>query len=101
MSESKSSSGVSIGFFGALTIAFIVLKLCNVIDWSWWWVLAPTWIPVVIAIPLIIWIAYYEAKKEVLQEKIEAERKRSGRKGKFMQRLQEAIDANEQNKQRN
>ena len=26
-----------------LQIAFIVLKLCRVIDWSWWWVLAPTW----------------------------------------------------------
>lgn len=24
-----------------LTIAFIVLKLCNVIDWSWWWIIVP------------------------------------------------------------
>lgn len=34
------------GFPTLLTIAFIVLKLCNVITWSWWWVLAPLWIPV-------------------------------------------------------
>lgn len=34
----------SIGFCGLLTIAFIVLKLCNAISWSWWWVLAPLWI---------------------------------------------------------
>jgi len=27
----------------ALTIAFVVLKLCEVIDWSWWWVTAPLW----------------------------------------------------------
>lgn len=33
------------GFFGLLTIAFIVLKLTGVIDWSWLWVLAPLWIP--------------------------------------------------------
>lgn len=33
-----------ISFSGVLTIAFIVLKLCNVIDWSWWWVLCPIWI---------------------------------------------------------
>jgi hypothetical protein len=33
-----------------LTIAFIVLKLCNVITLSWWWVLAPLWIPPVIII---------------------------------------------------
>lgn len=25
-----------IGFVGLLTIALIVLKLCGVIDWSWW-----------------------------------------------------------------
>lgn len=30
-----------IGFTGLLTIVFIVLKLLNIINWSWWWVLAP------------------------------------------------------------
>lgn len=35
-------NGVS--FSGLLTITFIVLKLCNVINWSWVWVLAPLWI---------------------------------------------------------
>lgn len=29
-----------------LTVAFVVLKLCNVITWSWWWVLSPIWIPI-------------------------------------------------------
>ena len=29
-----------------LQAAFIVLKLLHVINWSWWWVLAPTWIPI-------------------------------------------------------
>lgn len=33
-----------ISFAGALTIVFIVLKLCNVIAWSWVWVLSPFWI---------------------------------------------------------
>ena len=27
----------------ALGILFIALKLTNVINWSWWWVLAPFW----------------------------------------------------------
>ena len=27
-----------------LTVLFIALKLCDVIDWSWWWVLSPIWI---------------------------------------------------------
>lgn len=28
---------------GLLGIAFIVLKLCNVINWSWWLVTLPFW----------------------------------------------------------
>ena len=30
-----------LGFSGLLTIVFIVLKLCNVINWNWFWVLSP------------------------------------------------------------
>ena len=36
--------GVEVGFVGALTIAFIVLKLCHVTDWPWVWVLSPVWL---------------------------------------------------------
>ena len=43
-----------IGFVGALTIAFIVLKLCKVIDWSWVWVLAPLWINLGLTIIVVI-----------------------------------------------
>jgi phosphoglycerol transferase MdoB-like AlkP superfamily enzyme len=35
------------GWFGpALLLLFIALKLCGVITWSWWWVLAPGWLPI-------------------------------------------------------
>ena len=45
----KAKISVQIGSFPTLlTIALIVLKLCNVISWSWWWVLAPLWIPIII-----------------------------------------------------
>lgn len=44
MSESSSNNGI--GFCGLLTILFIGLKLGHVIDWSWWWVLSPSLIPV-------------------------------------------------------
>lgn len=43
------SSGGGIGIGGLLAIVFIVLKLCKVISWSWWWVLSPVWIPLSIA----------------------------------------------------
>lgn len=46
--ENNNSSG-GIGFFGLLTIVFIVLKLTEVISWSWWWVLSPLWIPISVA----------------------------------------------------
>jgi fatty-acid desaturase len=28
-----------------LLLIFIVLKLCGVITWSWWWVFSPIWLP--------------------------------------------------------
>lgn len=43
-----------IGFFGLLAIVFIVLKLTGYITWSWLWVLAPIWIPFIIAIIFIM-----------------------------------------------
>ena len=36
---------VGISFLGLLAIIFIVLKLTGQITWSWWWVLAPLWMP--------------------------------------------------------
>jgi hypothetical protein len=48
--ENKKITNNGIGFFGLLTIAFIVLKLCGVISWSWIWVLAPLWITWTIAL---------------------------------------------------
>ena len=47
----KSKISIQLGGLPTLlTVAFVVLKLCNVITWSWWWVLAPLWIPVAIVI---------------------------------------------------
>ncbi len=43
-----------LSFLEVLLIVFIVLKLCHVISWSWWWVLSPFWIPVAFIIILII-----------------------------------------------
>lgn len=39
--NNENSGGIS--FLGLLAIVFIVLKLCKVIEWSWWWVLSPIW----------------------------------------------------------
>jgi hypothetical protein len=42
------------GLFGMLTVLFVGLKLTEVIAWSWWLVLAPMWIPIVILIALVL-----------------------------------------------
>jgi hypothetical protein len=33
-----------------ITIVFLILKLTNVISWSWWWIISPIIIPVIILI---------------------------------------------------
>jgi hypothetical protein len=41
----NSAAGGGISLSSLTFLVFLVLKLCNVIDWSWWWVTAPLWIP--------------------------------------------------------
>jgi hypothetical protein len=63
MATNNSNAGGGIGFFGLLTIVFIVLKLINVINWSWWWVLAPTWTPLAIAAICLILLLILKFKR--------------------------------------
>lgn len=55
MNNSSKSGGISFG--GLLTIVFIILKLCDVINWSWIWVLSPIWISIILVIIFAIIIA--------------------------------------------
>lgn len=80
---------MKIGFLGLLTVAFIVLKLCKVVDWPWLWVLAPTWVPIalgIIFLPFYLWAKYKEAKEEI-------ERKQSG-KSEWQKRVEAMQEAN-------
>ena len=42
-----------IGVFGLLGVLFVALKLLDKIDWSWWWVLSPFWIPLTLVLAFI------------------------------------------------
>lgn len=53
MANDAAKSG-GIGFSSLLLLTFIILKLTNVIDWSWWWVMSPLWIPILIVIIVIV-----------------------------------------------
>jgi len=54
MSNNSNNSNGGIGFTGLLTVAFVVLKLCGVIAWSWWWVLSPIWITILLIIAIVV-----------------------------------------------
>ena len=56
MNEKKEIKTVGLGFFEALTLLFIALKLTGVITWSWLMVLSPLWLTFVVlfAIAVII-----------------------------------------------
>lgn len=64
-----SSGGYGLSFTTVLTIVFIVLKLCGVIDWSWVWVLAPMWISFVLWILIIAVIGFVLKSKIRRKEK--------------------------------
>lgn len=55
MSDNNSTAtGGGISFCGLLFIVFLVLKLTHVIDWSWWWVTAPLWGGVALALGILL-----------------------------------------------
>ena len=58
--DNKNTGNNGIGFTGLLSIAFIILKLCHVIDWPWKWVLSPIWISAIIAAVTFIIIVIAE-----------------------------------------
>lgn len=49
---------VGMNFIGWLTILFVGLKLTGYIEWSWWWVFSPMWLPpvVVLVTSFLLWL---------------------------------------------
>ena len=65
--ERNNTTAGGIGFCGLLAVAFIVLKLAGVINWSWLWVLAPIWIPTAITLTIIVTVLIVVLVKETLR----------------------------------
>ncbi len=51
MADNNTSNGIGVGT--TLFIVFLVLKLTNTIDWSWWWVTSPLWLPLALGIVIL------------------------------------------------
>ena len=43
----------SIGLAGNIFLVFLILKLTDTIDWSWWWVTSPLWLPTVLILLIL------------------------------------------------
>ena len=54
MNDNNTKVVVHMPFCTVLFIVFLVLKLTNVIGWSWWWITAPLWIPVSLMLILLV-----------------------------------------------
>lgn len=53
MSKPESSTS-GVGILDVVQIVFIILKLCGVINWSWWVVLLPLWVVLAICGVVIV-----------------------------------------------
>jgi hypothetical protein len=64
----KRNGGIGLGTI--LFIVFLILKLCGTINWSWWWVTSPIWIPFGFSIVIIIISAIFfpEELKQSIRE---------------------------------
>lgn len=43
-------------FLALLQVLFIGLKLTHTINWSWWWVMAPIWMPIALVLGVIVFL---------------------------------------------
>jgi len=55
MSNNQNTSG-GIGIGMILFLIFMTLKLTGNITWSWWWVTAPLWFPLLLALVIFAFI---------------------------------------------
>ena len=61
MNNTQRTMTLDMSFPTVLFLIFLVLKLCDIIDWSWWLVFAPLWIPcgLILAICIAIFIVAF------------------------------------------
>ena len=52
MSDNSRSGGFGIGT--VLFLIFLILKLTNTINWSWWWIISPLLIPIGLTISMLV-----------------------------------------------
>ena len=56
MSDKNQTNLIDSSLPTLLFIVFLILKLTGNIDWSWWWVTSPLWIPIAAVLVFIVLI---------------------------------------------
>lgn len=57
----KSAQTFQLNLATALFLVFLTLKLTNQIDWSWWWVTSPLWMPIALLVLIAVLAMCYKA----------------------------------------
>jgi hypothetical protein len=104
MSDNSSSDISAVSLLG---VAFVVLKLCGVIDWSWWLVTIPFWggialvagvyaILIFVALPIKLFLNQLKRKRNEYWKEVEEVKQKpipEVKQSKFMTKLNEAMEA--------
>lgn len=79
--DNKNSGGIGgLGLGTVLFLIFLVLKLCNVITWSWWWVTSPFWISAILYVLILVGLFIYYYRQETAWERsLKKRRKKNGK----------------------
>ena len=81
MSRDTGNASGGLGLGAVLFLIFLVLKLCNVIDWSWWWITSPLWISFILYVLIIVGVFIYYYLEDTSQERyLKKLRKKNGKK---------------------
>jgi hypothetical protein len=57
--ENSPQNADTFGLSFTVFIVFLILKLTDNIDWSWWWIFSPLWIPIALVIGLFALIFFF------------------------------------------
>ena len=80
MSDKNNGASGGLGLGTVLFLIFLVLELCNVITWSWWWVTSPLWISAILYVLILVGAFIYYYRQETYWER--AFKKRRKKDGK-------------------
>jgi len=72
-------SSTSISTASLLGVAFVILKLTGVIDWSWWYVTMPFWLGVAVYAVLMTVLHFLKKKEVEVDREISKEDRKSTR----------------------